>query len=305
MTLRTSEGLMDVAESLAFWTYDTVVTVVERHEFEPARFDYKTVLHPTIANGRDEQLASVRHTTCSMANGSGGYILFGVRDRKMAVAAPKDRIVGIPVPKDPRKEFADKLKPIERDIYFDAQPIPIPGDAANCIFVVHVPTSPLRPHTCEGAFYIRGEGGTARPMSYFEVRDQMLYTEGRLQKVTLLRLELATFVTVLNMLHDPTTWAVRLEPSAFKVLLADVSDMLPPESGLLALLHDIGSRATILNPLLDKQDQVRAKPITNSGDAYERSHFLDHVLSERTKLVNICGQAQNRLEGVFGPLKTS
>src|SRR5258708_10122945 len=61
-------GRMDIPESLDGWTYDTVVAVVERHEYEPAPFDYKMVLNPTLAEGRDAQLASVRHTTCSMAN---------------------------------------------------------------------------------------------------------------------------------------------------------------------------------------------------------------------------------------------
>src|SRR5258708_32282629 len=65
-------GRMDIPESLDGWTYDTVVAVVERHEYEPARFDYKMVLNPTLAEGRDAQLASVRHTPCSMANASGG-----------------------------------------------------------------------------------------------------------------------------------------------------------------------------------------------------------------------------------------
>ena len=175
------------------------------------------------------------------------------------------RIVGIPSAGDLRKEFGDKLHVIERDIYFDAQPIPLATDATKCIFVVQIPTSQLRPHAFAGTFYIRGEGGSAAPMSFFEVRDQMLYTEGRLQKVMLLRLELASFVRVLNMLNEPSRWNVRLDPGAFKVLLADVSDMLPLASGLLASLHDIGSRATLLNPLLDRVDHYRfSGPVTAS-----------------------------------------
>ncbi len=295
---------MDIPESLDGWTYDTVVAVVERHEYEPARFDYKMVLNPTLAEGRDAQLASVRHTTCSMANASGGYILFGVRDRKMAVGAPKDRIVGIPVANDLRKEFGDKLKPIERDIYFDAKALPFPGDDATCIFVVHVPTSQLRPHACEGVFYTRGEGGSAIPMSFHDVRDQMLYTEGRLQKVKLLRMELATFIKVLNMLNEPSRWNVRLDPSAFKLLLADISDMLPPESGLLATLHDIGSRATILNPILDKMDEVRFTSPTGI-EAQIKNDVVRQNQDDRTNLLNLCGQVQSRLEEVFGPLRMS
>lgn len=72
---------------------------------------------------------------------------------------------GIPVASDLRTEFGDKLKPIERDFYFHAAAVPLPGDAGACIVVVHVQTSPLRPHAGEGLFCIRGgpTGGAAMP----------------------------------------------------------------------------------------------------------------------------------------------
>jgi predicted HTH transcriptional regulator len=108
---------MDIPADLYAWTFDTIAAIVEQHEFEPGRFDYKTVLNPTLAEGRDDHLISIRRATVSMANGSGGYILFGVRDRNMKVAAPRDRIVGIPIASDLRKEFGDKLHTIERDIF--------------------------------------------------------------------------------------------------------------------------------------------------------------------------------------------
>src|SRR5258708_22982392 len=87
-------GRMDIPESLDGWTYDTVVAVVERHEYEPARFDYKMVLNPTLAEGRDAQLASVRHTTCSMANASGGGHLFAARGPQKCGGPPQQPRVG-------------------------------------------------------------------------------------------------------------------------------------------------------------------------------------------------------------------
>jgi hypothetical protein len=296
---------MNIPGSLAAWTFDTVLAVVERHEFESGLYDYKEVLNATGAGrDRDDHLASVRRAVCSMANGSGGYILFGVRDRKQPVAAPKDRIVGMPTPIDPRKEFGDKLKTLERDIYFDAAVIPFRGDDTRCFFVVQVPTSVLRPHSVEGTFYIRGEGGSARPMSFFEVRDQMLYTEGRLQKITMLRMELTTLLKALDMLNVPSTWNVRLDLALFKTLLADVSDILPTDSGLLASLHEIGSRATLLNPILDKADQVRfTRPSGLEGQV--RAEVMQRSIDDRTELFNMCQTARARLAEVYGPLKTS
>ncbi len=42
-----------------------------------------------------------------------------------------------------------------------------------------------------GTFYKRADTGSTEPMNWHEVRDQMLYTEGRLQQVRLLRLKIA------------------------------------------------------------------------------------------------------------------
>src|SRR5205085_8555952 len=134
-------------------------------------------------------------TACSLANADGGFILFGVVDRKKEVNAPEERIVGIPLKDDLRKNFADKLTPIQRPIYFEATPtaITLPMDSTRGIFVVYIPKSPLRPHMDEskGVFYRRGEGGTAELMKFYEVQEQMMYTEERLRKLTLFRFELA------------------------------------------------------------------------------------------------------------------
>jgi hypothetical protein len=236
---------MDIPENVDAWTYDTVLNVVRRHEFEPGRFDYKEVLN-AAGQGKGEHTASIRHTVCSMANAFGGYILFGVADRQKQIVPPERRIVGIPFAPDLRKEFGDKLAQIEREVYFNANAIRLPDDDTQCVFVAQVPTSNLRPHVdkSDGRFLIRGEGGSANPMGFIQVRDQMLYTEGRLQKVTLLRFELATFQKVFMMLGDPSTGSVRFDVSAFKLLLADVCDMLQSDSGLLAVLHDIATHAS-------------------------------------------------------------
>src|SRR5262249_33823075 len=139
------------------------------------------------------------------------------------------------------------------------------SDVSKCVLVVSIPTSSLRPHidAPEGKFWVRGEGGSARPMGFFEVRDQMLYTAGRLQKVTLLRLELASIMRILGLLYAPETRSARFDTSAYMVLLADICDLLQPDHGLLEMLHGIGTDAKILNPLLDKEEYVRNMPQQN------------------------------------------
>src|SRR5437764_10216345 len=115
------DWLAEVPRKVDEWTLDTVITIVRKYEFEPGTFDYKgTLVLPRTEPKRDEVYFSIRRTVCSMANADGGFILFGVRDRGQSVSSPDDRIVGIPLGGDLRKQFAEKITAIERPIYFEA-----------------------------------------------------------------------------------------------------------------------------------------------------------------------------------------
>ena len=165
----------EIPSQLDDWTWDTVITIVKKHEFEPGIFDYKDALHPTgDQKYRDAHTDSVRRTVCSMANTSGGFILFGVLDHKKSASKPEERLKGISVKEDLRKEFGDKIAPLQPDVYFDATLLRSPDDSSKGIFVVHIPHSLRRPHmiSSNGAYYRRGEGGQAQLMNHYEVREQ-------------------------------------------------------------------------------------------------------------------------------------
>src|SRR5262249_52883285 len=158
-------GLMDISKDLHSWTLDVVREIVATHEFEPGQFDFKSAL---VSSGsdrgdRDALVTSIQRTACSMANSDGGFIMFGIKDRAEAVTRLEDRIMGIPLGEDLRRQFGDKVQGIRRDLYFDAIPraLALPTDTSRGVFVVYIPASPLRPHMVvkEGVFYRRGEGG--------------------------------------------------------------------------------------------------------------------------------------------------
>jgi predicted HTH transcriptional regulator len=154
------------------------------------------VLNPT-GSDRNSYIASIRQTACSLANSGGGFILFGVKDRRTPVTAPEERITGIPIGGDLLKEFGNKIEAVQPEIYFEAVPQvrPLPTDLSTGVFVVSIPQNQRRPHMdlSNGVYYKRGEGGSAVAMSHYEVREQMMNTEDRKQKVNLLRLELAQY----------------------------------------------------------------------------------------------------------------
>jgi hypothetical protein len=104
-------------------------------------------------------------------------------------------IVGIP-DGDLRKDLGGKLAAIQPDVSFETVPrgIPIPSRQGRVVFIAQIPLSPRRPHIYEGYFYRRGAGGAAEHMNVYEVREQMLNTEERLRKLTLLRLEILQFL---------------------------------------------------------------------------------------------------------------
>src|SRR5205823_2308177 len=104
---------MELPDDLNMWTIDTVIKIVEEHEFEPGIFDYKSVLNATgDEKHKKEHRDSIRRTVCSMANTDGGFILFGILDRKQEVTPSEKRIIGISIQADLRKDFGDKIADI-------------------------------------------------------------------------------------------------------------------------------------------------------------------------------------------------
>ncbi len=236
----------ELPQKISDWTFDTVVTIVKKYEYEQGYFDYKEVLNPTRMES-NEHNANIRRTACSLANADGGFILFGVLDRNKTVSSSEARLVGIPLKDDLRKNFADKLSFIQRAIYFEAPPsaIALPTDSTRGIFVVYIPKSPLRPHMDEskGVFYRRGEGGTAELMKFYEIQEQVMYTEERMRKLTLFRIDLAQQNRTAKILIDKGDKVIynllRFDTGSFKILLADVCGLIPSSTGLLERLLEI------------------------------------------------------------------
>lgn len=287
----TIEELLDLG--LENWTFDTVQAIVSNHEFEPGQFDFKEVLNPEKGNedARKQHLDHLRKTTCSLANSAGGLIIFGVKDPRSQKPplAIDDLIVGIPLGSDLRKQFGDKLKPIQQDVFFEASPSPIrlPTDAKRGVFVVYVPQSRRRPHMVvdgqQNTFYRRSEGGSAIPMNVYEVQEQMLYTEERLRKVTLLRLKIAQYqnliVQLLSVSNTPTQIVYRFDTGAFEPLVADVCGLLPAGNNLLQNLLIIPVAASSVNNMIDRA----SSPWFTSGDGRTKDEVYKDIIRDVAK----------------------
>jgi hypothetical protein len=293
-------------EDLTRWTYETVERVVRTYQLEPGPFDFKTVLTPARGEpkARADALASLRRTVCGMANTEGGIILFGVRDRQEGGARPEERIVGIPTGGDLAKECADKLQAVEPNVRFIPAPaaIPLPSDASRGVFLIHIPRSARRPHMVEGTFYRRSSGGTAEPMTVDAVRDQMLFTEERLRRMTLFRLELRLFQRQLHLIKmhslDPDSIVIRFDMSAFKTLLADICPLLPGDEAFLEQLLRIPEYATIINRVVERYERTVGPSTPTPYVEARRQVLAPHIRQLELDLF----QCATALEEQFGPL---
>ncbi len=291
------EGFKDLPAHLEEWTYETVVNLVRKYEFEPGTFDYKSTLKAVGAKA-NEYIGSICRTVCSMANTDGGFILFGVQDRRVVVASPEVRIVGIPIGGDLLKEFGEKVQSVQPEVYFEAVPqvLQLPHDASKGILVIRVPKSFRRPHMylTTGAYYRRGDGGSAVTMTHYEVKEQMMYTEDRMKKVTLLRMELAQYREVMMSLQHggiplPST-PYRFDISAFKVLLADVCSLLPSD-----LLRDLLRVPLMAGMINNRLEAVVSRRESASADG-------QNIYGELAEFYNFCGTCEEHLQNLFGSL---
>ncbi|MGZ6365140.1 MAG: AlbA family DNA-binding domain-containing protein [Ktedonobacteraceae bacterium] len=294
----------DLPKKLEVWTYDTVVNLVAKYKDEPSIFDFKEVLNATHPAKGDHAM-SIRRTTCSMANAGGGYILFGVLDRKKPASTLEARIPGIPLETDLRKKFQEKIASLQRPVHFDVIPSPIllPTNSQRGVFVVSIPQSPLRPHVdpSTGVFYRRADGGNADHMDFYEVREQMMYTEERLRKVRLFRLEIAQYqqitITLMQLGELVITNLLRYDTSAFKTILADICGFIPSSSNLLQQLLEIPITAKLIN---DRLTREVIPGISWNGSPAERARPILENHTHLDRLLTLCTQ---ELENIFGSLE--
>jgi hypothetical protein len=291
---------MEIPADPNAWTYETVLDVVRTTEYEPGSFDFKEVLN--ASRGGPDHAASIRRAACGLANTAGGHIVFGVTDRARKGENQESRIVGIPLGGDLGKEFADKVKMVRPPLAFvpGRAPIGLPHDPARGIFVVQVPLSPSRPHEFDGTFPRRTDGGSAEPMSAYEVRDQMLYTEDRLRKLRLLRLELLSHERLADQLRGlgPAVHSIprRFDPSALKPLIADTCPLFNGDA-LIDALIEIPVLALAVNKAMDLARLETGQQGRDLTDPLIRS-----AAGVIDQLLNACRRALQNFDHEFGVL---
>ena len=118
---------MDLPTDLDQWDYTTIFDLATGDEYEPERYDFKEVLNATkgSADFAGTHAKTISKTVCSMANGNGGYIIFGVKDpKKHSELLAEQRIVGIPRSSENLKDFGNKITDIQPNVHCCIDAIP-------------------------------------------------------------------------------------------------------------------------------------------------------------------------------------
>ncbi|MHB8620858.1 MAG: hypothetical protein ACYDAG_15010 [Chloroflexota bacterium] len=154
----------------------------------------------------------------------------------------------------------------------------------------------LRP---EGVFYRRSDAGSAVEMDIYEVRDQLLYTQERLRKLTLLRLKIAQFLQQQEMMREEMAGGqnqfdtvIRFDTGSFELLLADVYGLFHEER--LPELLRIPLLASMLNGYLNwGREDLRGGVGGFPGPDFKQRESEFH---------NLCNSSQQYLKEMFGNL---
>ena len=290
--------MLTVPVTLDAWTSDVVKELLDAHCHEDERFEWKGQLPPDPSGQ-----ARLVDCVASMANGDGGFIIFGVKDERQL--PPLERIVGLDPTLDFPKLFSDKIeKRIDPAPAYKlrADAVPIAG-TANVLRVVQVLTG-LGPHSVAGRFMKR-VAGSAREMTTTEVRRAVLDVEEMRAKLRLLMLELisarnaareieafAKSKTFFPIRRIDTTTIARLHAETLPLL-----GSLPQVSQNLSL---VCGEAEALNYQLDCVAPLIGQAVGQSFNATYAADILTRGTRSRSAVDKVANTVVHLLAKHFG-----
>jgi hypothetical protein len=268
-----------IPKALHHWSKDALIDLLDQHYFEPEAFDYKELLpHKSDQTGK----LRLRKSICAFANGSGGFLVFGVKDD--AALAAKDRLAGFPSAHDFPLHFGTYPAECRPSVSWDYKKPPITLENGNLIHVVEIPRSWKAPHAvntaAEGFIFTKRTNAGDEAMSYEEVRMSFLGYYEKRKKVELLRSEIRRIHATAETLFvegQKTSGEVNLCTFSLVIveaMLADAYVILSECPDLLKEIEGIRNVADVVNnkqkaiflttnsPLSTHPNLVRAHNVT-------------------------------------------
>ena len=244
--------MLSVPATLDEWDYEIIVALLAAHAYEDLRFDWKEGVPHRSAEGLKKDLIK---NAVGMANGDGGFLIFGVDDdREMNAGA---RVRGIPAAQEVQKEVAELLRAADPHVPFIPRqpPIALPDSVDRVVAVIEVLTT-LAPHSYDHVFYKRTLRGSDR-MTTQEVRDLFIRKEERHARVRMLLLELATVAETLALARLPFEIPAamrirRIDTRMLAQLQAELSPALAEHPELASKLTSLRSFGEAFNSQVER-----------------------------------------------------
>ncbi len=295
-----------IPKALDEWSLEAVLRLVIHGYEETQTFDFKEELEPKDAATRSRVEASA----CAFANTEGGFLAFGVVDRKHQ-PDPTRRIVGIPAKKELPREFGDHIKGVRPTLAFDFKnpPIAIPG-TDKVLHVIHVPLSSERPHmTSDSRFYYRDAKGGNEIMPYEMIRESFLRFGERLDKLRMFYSEICLInqqIREIQATADTVHTGMPLYPIDLTVLnltLVDVFFIVRDHSAVMGALQEMRRHLGMLRVHADVTQHQVILPLTNKAQIVAEYR---HLVSQLAPVIAAnCTKIEAYLEGHFGFTKTT
>lgn len=233
--------------NLREWTLNDIRALMEIDE--AGWFDFKETISPAGPQ-QAQAKASIRETACAMANTNGGFLIFGVRDRRTREAV---RVAGLDDPTELTLKFGNLISAITPAIQFHPFPsIPLADD--KTIFIVRIDVVSSRPHMVNGKMVRRSDGGSNEPMDIAMVREQVLGAESRRARLRMFRQFLGETADIAHQIYTAQRsfqHLDRYDPQVFAILLPDVIPSLPDVDRNLWKLFEIDQNGKRMNMLLN------------------------------------------------------
>ena len=190
-----------IPTALNDWTLETIKLLLGSGFIESDRLDWKEML-PHKRDEKDKE--RLRQTCAALANASGGFLVFGVKDN--SALTPDARIVGMEASSELAAHFGNYASECIPPVQWEHRNPPLLLASGRVIFIVYIPPSWRAPHAVQTgsrdlAFWKRTNKGNEQ-MAYDDIRASFEGRRHREKVLRALRLELIMIQRALHYLRE-------------------------------------------------------------------------------------------------------
>ena len=288
--------------NLSEWTVEWIKNILDNDQGEESFFDFKEGI-----NSQDpKHLHNIRKAVTSFANTSGGFIVFGIKDK--ANASGWNRLSGSPDTVNFSKELTNKISggKVLPHIFFEGPKIiSIPyGTKSYDVVVIKIANSELKPHAVVSdndgllEFWMRGNSSAiAATYPYLtkmieessELRNLLAalfldseYVDSFVQKMVIPEADRETAIPV-----------VRINALVNSEQSSQIISKIPTDIELIKLIWQLREQIEVVNSFRDMMIARRPLPLSNGKQ--ENKNDNDQIANAVPKIKEVTEKLRKHL----------